>query len=81
MPVKRDRRLLVLRHLATVIPGGEPLDEFAVNNLLRPFSDDVASLRRLLVDEGLLERPAPGRYRKLSSQAEPVPAGKGTRCS
>jgi hypothetical protein len=39
-------------------------DETAVNNRLRPFDDDVAMLRRYLVDEGLLLRRSPGIYRR-----------------
>ena len=62
--VKRDRRLLVLRHVVQVVPPGPELDEFALNNLLRQFGPDVALLRRSLVDEGFLERSAPGRYRR-----------------
>jgi len=34
-----------------------------VNELLRGFHDDTASLRRYLVDEGMLEREA-GVYRR-----------------
>ena len=34
-----------------------------MNDLLRDFHDDTASLRRYLVDEGLLEREA-GVYRR-----------------
>ena len=67
MPVKRDRRLLVLAHLVEVVPHEVDLDEFAVNNLLRRFDSDVASIRRALVDEGFLTRPAPGVYRRLSA--------------
>lgn len=62
LPVKRERRLLVLAHLARHFPPATELDEYAVNTLLRPYSDDVASLRRALVDEGFLRRPEPGRY-------------------
>jgi hypothetical protein len=64
LPVKRERRLLVLRHLVQAVPVEEELDEYAVNNLLRPFGADVASLRRQLVIEGLLDRPRPGCYRR-----------------
>jgi hypothetical protein len=35
-----------------------------VNARLRPFSDDVAMLRRYLVDEGMIERRPPGIYRR-----------------
>lgn len=62
MPVKHQRRVLVLRHVVEVIPIGVELDEFTVNNLLRTLHDDVAMLRRSLVDERLLGRPRPGRY-------------------
>ena len=62
MPAKRNRRLLVLAHLAAQIPADVELDEFAVNGLLRGFDHDVATLRRYLVDEGMLLRPTPGRY-------------------
>lgn len=65
MPVKPDRRLLLLRHVADRIPIGVDLDEFAVNNLLRGFSDDVATLRRDLVDARLLQRRSPGHYLRL----------------
>jgi hypothetical protein len=67
MPVKRDRRLLVLAHLVEAVPHEVDLDEFAVNNLLRRFNHDVASIRRALVDEGFLTRPSPGVYRRVST--------------
>lgn len=77
LPVKRERRLLVLQHLAAAIPAGRELDESSVNALLRRFGADVASLRRSLVDEGFVERPAPGRYRRPEAgedAADPDPA-------
>ncbi len=46
-------------------------EETAVNNRLRPFSDDVAMLRRFLVDEGLLLRRSPGIYRRPDTAASP----------
>jgi hypothetical protein len=64
MPARREPRLLVLRHIARVIPTGDELMESAINDLLRPVSHDVAMLRRYLVDEGLLERWPPGIYRR-----------------
>ena len=58
MPRKRANRLVVLRHMARAIEPNVDHDETAVNNRLRPFDDDVAMLRRYLVDEGLLRAPA-----------------------
>lgn len=64
MPRKRANRLVVLRHMVNAIEPNVDHDETAVNNRLRPFDDDVAMLRRYLVDEGLLERRPPGIYRR-----------------
>ena len=64
MPRKRTNRLLVLRHFAEAIEPNVDHDESAVNIRLRAFGDDVAMLRRYLVDEGLLMRRPPGIYRR-----------------
>jgi hypothetical protein len=66
MPRKRVNRLAVLDHIAQAIEPDVDHDEIAVNNALRQFDDDVAMLRRYLVDEGLLERRPPGIYRRSS---------------
>lgn len=65
MPAKASRRRLVLGHIADDLPVGVELDEFAVNQALRRYDDDVATLRRYLVDAGLLSRPRPGSYVRL----------------
>ncbi len=64
MPAKRAARIMVLAHVLQRIPVGEDLAESAINDLLRPVSQDVAMLRRALVDEGLLDRWPPGIYRR-----------------
>jgi hypothetical protein len=66
IPRKQAARLVVLRHMAGAIEPGVDHDETAVNARLRPFSDDVAMLRRYLVDEGLLLRRPPGIYRRAT---------------
>jgi hypothetical protein len=66
MPRKRANRLVLLRHIAGAIEPDVDHDETAINNRLRQFDDDVAMLRRYLVDEGLLERRPPGIYRRSS---------------
>jgi hypothetical protein len=70
MPRKRANRLVVLDHIARAIEPDVDHDEIAVNNALRQFDDDVAMLRRYLVDEGLLERRPPGIYRRSSSPTQ-----------
>ncbi|WP_052424363.1 DUF2087 domain-containing protein [Nonomuraea candida] len=54
--MKRDKRLVVLRYIATVFEPGVRYPEKDVNVALRAFHDDYAALRRYLVDEGLLSR-------------------------
>jgi hypothetical protein len=73
MPRKRAARLVVLGHMAEAIEAGVDHQETAINARLRPFSDDVAMLRRYLVDEGLLVRRPPGIYRRRD--AADVPSG------
>ena len=72
MPRKRAHRLVVLRHCASLIEPGVDHTETDVNNLLRPVHDDVAMLRRYLVDEGLLLRRPPGIYRRPNDIQPPV---------
>ena len=64
MPRKRAARLVVLSHCASLIEPDIEHSETDVNNRLRPVADDVAMLRRYLVDEGLLVRRPPGIYRR-----------------
>jgi hypothetical protein len=61
IPVKRAQRLLVLDRLAQEFEPGTRYSERQVNAALRRFHDDVAALRRYLVDEGMLDR-AKGEY-------------------
>lgn len=56
LPRKRSRRLIVLDHLSQAFEPGVRYVEREVNAKLRSFDDDVAALRRYLVDEGFLDR-------------------------
>jgi hypothetical protein len=56
MPARRGKRLVVLDQLAQRFEPGRRYRETDVNRLLRPAHDDVAMLRRYLVDEGFLTR-------------------------
>ncbi len=62
MPVKEPLRVQLLTWIASTLPAGD-LAETEINAALRPLHDDVAMLRRYLVDYGLVERPEPGVYR------------------
>ena len=57
------KRLLVLDHVAQSFEPGTYYPETEVNEVLRGFHDDVAMLRRHLVDEGFLDRSG-GVYRR-----------------
>lgn len=61
MPSAKSKRVAVLDHIAQSFEPGRRYPEAKVNEVLRSFHDDYASLRRYLVDEGLLEREA-GKY-------------------
>lgn len=64
MPVREALRRELMAWVATLLPPGRDLPETEVNNLLRPVDDDVAMLRRYLVDYGMVQRPRPGTYRR-----------------
>jgi hypothetical protein len=69
VPRRRSDRLVVYRHIAQSIEADRDHDEQSVNACLRPFHDDVAMLRRYLVDEGFLIRRPPGIYRRADVDA------------
>ena len=63
LPARASQRRLVLEYLANRFDEGVEYAETDVNDLLGRFHEDYASLRRYLVDEGLLAR-ANGVYRR-----------------
>lgn len=56
IPSSRAKRLVVLERLALEFEPGRRYPEAEVNEVLGRFHEDHASLRRYLVDEGLLDR-------------------------
>ena len=62
IPTQRSKRRVVLDRLAQEFDVGRRYSERQVNTILRRFHPDVAALRRYLVDEGFLDRSAPGDY-------------------
>ncbi len=69
MPARRNRRLALLDHLAQLFEPGQDFDETEVNRRLRGLHDDVAMLRRYLVDEGFLDR-RDGRYWRVGGSVD-----------
>jgi hypothetical protein len=56
IPAGRGKRKVVLEHLAACFEPGLKYPEKAVDAILRAWHPDHASLRRHLVDEGMLDR-------------------------
>ncbi len=56
VPAKRAKRLVVLDHVAQAFDVGRRYPERDVNDFLRRYHADWATLRRYLVDEGFLSR-------------------------
>ena len=61
IPMQRTKKLVVLDRLAQEFDVGARYSERQVNAILRRFHDDVAALRRYLVDEEFLDRDG-GEY-------------------
>jgi hypothetical protein len=58
IPTQQAKLLIVLDRLAQELEPGHRYPEREVNRILRRFHDDVAALRRHLVDQELLSREA-----------------------
>ena len=56
IPASRERRLAVLTYVAERFAAGRPYGEDEVNRVLQTVHSDHATLRRYLVDAGLLRR-------------------------
>ena len=69
LPAKRSKRLVVLDHVAQRFEPGERYPEAEVNQRLRSVHEDVAMLRRYLVDEGVLDR-AGGIYWRIGGSVD-----------
>jgi hypothetical protein len=58
VPARRKKRLVVLRWLADHFRPAERYPEKVVNEILLRYHEDPALLRRLIVDEDLMQRSA-----------------------
>jgi hypothetical protein len=69
LPSRRGKRLVVLDFVAQRFEPGVRYAETEVNARLREVHDDVAALRRYLVDEGFMSR-ADGVYWRSGGTVE-----------
>ncbi len=74
IPARHAKRLVVLDHLAQRFEPGLEYDEVEVNRRLRTAHDDVAALRRHLVEDGFLSREG-GVYRRSGGTVDDAAAG------
>jgi hypothetical protein len=56
IPSQQKKLLIVLRHIVSKFEPGVQYPEKQVNEMLRRYHPDSASLRRYLIDQGLLQR-------------------------
>jgi hypothetical protein len=68
MPTKRSKWLVVLDHIAQSFEPGRTYSEPEVNEVLKGFHEDFASLRRYPVDDQFLTRDG-GVYRRSGGTA------------
>jgi hypothetical protein len=76
LPTGHGKRRLVLERLVQEFEPGLRYTEREVNSILQVFYPDHTTLRRYLVDEGLLTR-AEGVYWRTGGRVEPPPPGEG----
>jgi hypothetical protein len=69
IPVRRSKRLVILQRLALEFEVGVQYPERQVNAILKRFHQDVAALRRYLVDEGFLSRER-GEYWRTGGRVD-----------
>lgn len=67
LPVPHPKREIVLRRLLEEFEPNRSYPEATVNEILRRFHDDVASIRRELIAWKMLTRTTRGIYRRASA--------------
>lgn len=69
IPAQLKKKLVLLEHILNEFEPGVTYTEMQVNRILLEFNEDVAQLRRDLVDYGYMER-ASGIYRRTAKSEE-----------
>jgi len=55
-PTKEKRKIVVLRKISTLFEAGKKYSEVQINTILKPVFEDIATIRRYLIEYGFLER-------------------------
>lgn len=67
-PAREKKKIVVLKRLVSLFDPGKPYTELQVNAMLKPVYEDVATLRRYLIEYGFMERNADGSaYRRTQN--------------
>lgn len=69
LPAQHKKRLIVLEQFALRFEPARRYTEQEVTGLVTPLFDDYCTIRRLLVDEGLIRRDATGYWREKTIDA------------
>jgi len=72
LPAQHKKRLIVLEQFALRFESGRRYSEQEVTGLILPFFADYCTIRRLLVDEGLIHRDSTGYWREVQPGAAAV---------
>ncbi len=74
LPAQHKKRLIVLEQFALRFEPGKEYPELEANGLIKPLFDDYCTIRRLLVDEGMVLREG-STYRREGAKSN-QPAAK-----
>lgn len=79
LPAQHKKRLIVLERFAVGFQPGRRYTELEVTGLIRPLFDDYCTVRRLLVDEGLIRREGSTYWREDDGKRESKPPAQKER--
>ena len=82
LPAQHKKRLIVLEQFAARFEPGQHYPEPEANGLIKPLFDDYCTIRRLLVDEGMLMRDGATYWREASAESQtttPLPSDRPLR--
>lgn len=74
LPTQHKKRLIVLEQFATRFEPERHYSEQEVTGLIMPLFDDYCTIRRLLVDEGLIRREGAEYWREKTDGEQTVPS-------
>lgn len=83
LPAQHKKRLIVLEEFALKFEPGRRYSELEVTGLIKPLFDDYCTIRRLLVDDGLIHREEStywrDNYKGNQTVAPAIPEGQSTK--